>query len=192
MFRIKFAPLLFFSLILSTLSSCSSIEIFKENTEKSLQNSYRSYVIVNKEVGIRGFSSQIIDENLQIEIERKLDEQGWRYDKVRPDIVIRYTSNEDPRQRQVYNNNNPYPFWGSRVWDPWRFNPYMNNFNTVSTSNYELLQVIVDFIDPKDDRYLMTLTGVTEVSSPKHKQKKVLATLDKIMNTFLNEMNKKQ
>jgi hypothetical protein len=72
------------------------------------------------------------------------------------------------------------------------FNPYNQGFNRVSTSNYELLQVIVDFIDPEKDKYLMTLTGVTEVSSPKSKPKKVEQTLKVILNSFISQNNQTQ
>jgi hypothetical protein len=48
-----------------------------------------------------------------------------------------------------------------------------------------LLQVIVDVIDPKQDKYLMTLTGVTEVATPKSKIKITLKALEKTTNTFL-------
>ena len=177
---------LFICLIfLIALSSCSSIEIFEENNELPIRKPYKSFVIVNQEVGMRGFSSEFIDQQVQIHLQEALEAQGLLYDKTEPELVIRYTSNEDPRQRETYQNINPYPYWGYRAWDPWRYNPYFNNPNTSRTSTYELVQVIVDFIDPREDKLLMTLTGVTEVSSQKTKSKKVLKTTDKIVDYFL-------
>ena len=173
----------FTALILAT--SCSSIEVFKENTEIPLARPYRTFVIINKEVGMKGFSSQFLDEVVQIQIRETLEEAGLKYDSKQPDLVIRYNSNEDSRQRETVSNTNPYPYWGYRVYDPWRYNPY--NTTTVSTSNYELLQVIVDFIDPAQDKFLMTLTGVTEVTNPKYKQKKVEKTLDAVLSLFLSQ-----
>lgn len=167
-------------------SSCSSIEIFKENTELPIAKPYKTFVIINKEVGMRGFSTQFLDELVQVQLQETLEASGMTYDSKQPDVVIRYHSNEDPRQREVVNNMNPYPFWGYRVYDPWMYNPYNVR---VSTSNYELLQVIVDFIDPTSDRYLMTLTGVTEVSSPKNKKKKVEKTLNVVLNSFISDNN---
>jgi hypothetical protein len=173
-------------LFLIGFSGCSSIEIFKENTEIPIAKSYKTFVIINKEVGMRGFSTQFLDELVQIQLQETLEASGMVYDSKQPDLVIRYHSNEDPRQREVVNNMNPYPFWGYRVFDPWMFN---QNPIRVSTSNYELLQVIVDFIDPKRDQYLMTLTGVTEVSSPKSKEKKVAKTLDSVLKSFISQNN---
>lgn len=170
------------------LTSCSSIEVFKENTEISVARPYQTFVIINTEVGMSGFSSQFLDELVQIQIKETLEDAGLRYDTLRPELVIRYNSNEDRRQRETVNNTNPYPYWGYRVYDPWRYNTY--NTTSISTSNYELLQVIVDFIDPKEDKFIMTLTGVTEVSSPKYKEKKVEQTLDTVLKTFLAQ-NKK-
>ncbi len=167
------------------LASCSSIEVFKENTELPMAKSYQTFVIINKEVGMRGFSSQFLDEVVQIQIQETLEKAGMVYDSKQPDLVIRYNSNEDPRQRETFNNTNPYPYWGYRIYDPWMYNPY--NRTRVTTSNYELLQVIVDFIDPAQDKFLMTLTGVTEVSSPKYKEKKTTKTLDSVLRTFLSE-----
>lgn len=172
---------------IALLSSCSSIEVFKENTEIPVSRPYQTFVLINKEVGMRGFSEQFIDELVQIQIQETLEKAGMVYDSKKPDLVIRYHSNEDSRQREVVNNQNPYPFWGYRVYDPWMYNPYNSNFNRVSTSNYELLQVIVDFIDPAQDKFLMTLTGVTEVSNPKSKQKKVEKTLSTVLQSFLNQ-----
>jgi len=178
-------PLFIFAL----LSSCATIDVFKENTELKIKKPYLSFVIINQEVGMRGFASQFIDAQVQIRLQEALEAQGMVYEKIKPDLIIRYTSNEDPRQRDVVNNFNPYPFWGYRVWDPWMYNPNMyNNMSRNSTSSYELIQVIVDFIDPKEDEFLMTLTGVTEVSSPKTKDNKILKTIDKIVERFISEI----
>jgi len=167
--------------------SCSSIEIFKENAEIPIRKKYDSFVIMNQEVGMSGFTSQMIDQQVQTHLQESLTANGLEYDKAEPDLVIRYTSNEDLRQREIRNNYNPYPYWGYRVWDPWMYNPYA--YNNTKTSNYELVQVIVDFIDPKEDKLLMTLTGVTEVSSQKSKSNKILKTTDKIISYFLNDLN---
>lgn len=172
------------------LTSCSSIEVFKENTEIPIARPYQTFVIINKEVGMRGFTSQFLDELVQIQIKETLENAGLVYDSKKPDLVIRYNSNEDHRQREVVNNPNPYPYWGYRVYNPWMYTPY--NTPRISTSNYELLQVIVDFIDPTQDKFLMTLTGVTEVSSPKQKEKKVEKTLNSVLRSFLDQHNKAQ
>lgn len=174
------------------LTSCSSIEVFKENTEIPIRKSYQSFVIINKELDMNGFADTFLDELVKAELQTQLEASGMIYDREKPDLVIRYHSNEDPRKREIVNNN-PYPFWGYRVYDPWMYNPY-NNFNQtrVSTSNYELLQVILDFIDPSQDKYLMTLTAVTEVSSPKNKKNKVLKSLQKATDTFLSLNNPSQ
>ncbi len=149
-------------------------------------------MLINQEIGMKGFTSQFLDAQVQIHLQEALEEAGLQYDKTQPDLVIRYTSNEDPRKREMVNNMSPYPFWGYRVWDPWMFNPYMNNYNRNTTSSYELVQVIVDFIDPKQDKFLMTLTGVAEVASPKTKNKRILKITDKIVDRFISEIQATQ
>lgn len=178
-------------LFIGILSSCSSIEIFKENTEIQPRSQYQSFVIVNKEIGMRGFKAQFLDENVQIHLQENLERYGMAYEKNRPDVVIRYTSNEDPRQKEIQPNPYPTRYWGNRIYDPFMFNPYGPNMNDfqVRVDNYELVQVIVDFIDPEEDKFLMTLTGVTEVGSQSTKEKKVLKTVDKIVETFIQEIN---
>lgn len=172
------------------LASCSSIEVFKENTEIPIRKPYKTFVIINKELEMAGFSDPELEELVKSELQAQLEAAGMVYERERPDVVIRYHSNEDPRKREVVNNFNPYPFWGYRVYNPWVYNPYYNfNQSRVSTSNYELLQVIVDFIDPVEDKYLMTLTAVTEVSSPKGKKKKVLKSLEKATEDFISYNN---
>lgn len=167
--------------------SCSSIEVFKENSEIPIRKAYQTFVIVNKELDMPGFDDKFIDELVKEELQAQLEAAGMVYEKERPDVVIRYHSNEDPRKRESVNNVNPYPYWGYRIYNPWMYNPYYNNYGRqrVTTSNYELLQVILDFIDPVQDKYLMTLTSVTEVSSAKSKKTKVLKSLEKATDTFL-------
>ena len=143
-------------------------------------------MLVNQELGIRGFSDEFLDELVKSELQKKLEASGMVYNATKPDIVIRFHSNEDLRQRETVNPINPYPFWGFRIYDPWFFNPYTTNRPRVATSNYELLQVILDFIDPAEDKYLMTLTAVTEVSNPKSKAKKTIKSLHKATDTFIS------
>lgn len=177
---------LFAILAASLLWSCNTAEIFVENREIPFQKTYQSFVLVNKELGIPGFSDPKLDQQVQEALEAQLLAAGLVYDAKKPDLVIRYHSNEDLRQRERVNTMNPYPFWGMRMYDPWLFNPMMGNFGPqVTTTKYELLQVIVDIIDPSQEKSLMTLTGVTEVPSPKSKAKITLKVLEKTTNTFL-------
>jgi hypothetical protein len=179
-------PAIFSLILLGLLFSCNSAEVFVENREIPFQKTYRSFVLVNKELGIKGFEDPELDQQVQTALEAQLLAAGLVYDAKQPDLVIRYHSNEDPRQRERVNTMNPYPFWGMRMYDPWMFNPMMGNFrNTVTTTKYALLQVILDVIDPSQEKNLMTLTGVTEVSSPKNKAKITLKTLKKTTTTFL-------
>jgi hypothetical protein len=185
LYRSKFSPI-FCICFLVLLSACSSVEVFVENREIPFQKTYRSFVLVNKELGIAGFSDPKLDQQVQVALEEQLYAAGLVYDAKQPDLVIRYHSNEDLRQRERVNTLNPYPYWGMRMYDPWLFNPMMGNFRSqVTTTNYALLQVILDVIDPKEDKYLMTLTGVTEVSTPKSKTKITLKAIEKTTNTFL-------
>lgn len=182
----KIASLYFFFLV-GLLFSCNSAEIFVENREIPFQKRYQSFVLVNKELGIPGFSDPKLDQQVQEALVNQLLAAGLVYDAKQPDLVIRYHSNEDLRQRERVNTLNPYPFWGMRMYDPWLFNPMMGNFrSTVTTTKYELLQVILDIIDPSLEKSLMTLTGVTEVSSAKSKSNITLKALEKTTNTFLD------
>jgi len=183
--NMKTVPIYIF-LLVALLFSCNTAEIFVENREIPFQKTYGSFVLVNKELGIPGFSDPKLDQQVQEALEAQLLAAGLVYDAKKPDLVIRYHSNEDLRQRERVNTMNPYPFWGMRMYDPWLFNPMMGNFRPqVTTTKYELLQVILDIIDPNQEKSLMTLTGVTEVSSPKSKAKITLNALEKTTNTFL-------
>jgi hypothetical protein len=168
------------------LISCKSVEVFKEKTELPIRKYYGSFVLVNKELDMQAFADPLLDEQVKEALIIQLTDAGMVYDAKQPELVIRYHSNEDPRQRERVNNMNPYPFWGMRMYDPWLFNPMLGDMRPrVSTSSYELLQVIVDYIDPKEDKYLMTLTAVTEVTNPKSKPKVTLKALKEANKTFL-------
>lgn len=192
--RSKKLPLASFPILVSLLMtmSCASIEIFKENMEVKNPTNYRSFVIVNKELGRNGFKDEFLDAITMDQIQQLLEKNGLTYDRENPDILIRYTSNQDPRQKEVYANQ--YPMWGSRMWwDPWVYNPsYFNRQMTTSTTqSYELLQVIVDFIDPHSDKRVMTLTAVSETSSAKHRKKMVAKSTEKIIATYIKETQAK-
>ena len=170
-------------LILLFNSSCSAIEIFKENTEFRPYKEYSSFVILNKEIGQKGFSDEFLDVMVSDGIQSNLESLGMIYEKEKPELIIRYTSNEDLRQKEVFYD--PYPLWGMRIWDPWMYNPrFMNQGNNLRSQNYELMQVVVDFIDPKNDKMLMRLTAVSEVSSQKEKKRRVLKSIDKIIQVY--------
>lgn len=172
-------------------ASCSSIEIFKEKTEFAPYKEYGSFVIINKEIGHRGFNDTYLDALVSDELQSLLEAQGLRYERENPELVIRYTSNEDPRQKEVYNNQ--YPMWGGRVWDPWMFDPrFYNQQNMVSTKNYQLMQLMVDFIDPSNDKILMQLTAVSEVTSPKDKKNKAIKSIEKIAETYKTHIQSKK
>lgn len=164
-------------------SACSTIEIFKENTEFRPYKEYQSFVILNKEIGHRGFKDELIDAIVSDGLQNSFEDLGLIYDKNDPELVISYTSNEDLRQKEVYNN--PYPMWGGRIWDPWMFDPrFLPQQNAVSTQNYQLMQLIVDFVDTKNNKMLMRLTAVTEVSDQKQKKKKVIQSVEQITQTY--------
>lgn len=168
-------------------SSCSSIEIFKEKTEFAPYKAYKSFVITNKEIGHRGFSDAFLDATVSDQLQLLLEEQGLEYERENPELVIRYTSNEDPRQKEVFNNR--YPMWGGRVWDPWMYDPrFFNQQNQITTKNYQLMQIMVDFIDPNNDKILMQLTAVSEVNSPMDKNKKASKSIEKIAQSYKNHM----
>lgn len=184
---IEFRNTKFLLLLLIFFTSCSSIEIFKEKTEFAPYKEYKSFVITNKEIGHRGFNDTYLDASVSEQLQYLLEEQGLTYERETPDLVIRYTSNEDPRQKEVYNNR--YPMWGGRVWDPWMYDPrFFNQGDMVSTKNYQLMQIMVDFIDPNNDKILMQLTAVSEVTSPRDKKNKALKSIEKIAETYKNHM----
>lgn len=163
--------------------SCSSIEIFKEKTEIKPARNYQTFVIVNKEVGQKGFVDTYLDAMVSETLQNELEERGMVYDAENPEVVIRYTSNEDLRQKEVYPSH--YPMFGWRVWDPWMFDPRFGNQNNFNrTKNYELMQLIVDFIDPQSDKMLMRLTAVSEVHNQKEKGRKAVRSVEKVVSTY--------
>jgi hypothetical protein len=164
-------------------TSCSSIEIFKEKTEFKPYKNYESFVILNREIGHKGFPDAYLDALVSDGLKDMFESQGMVYEREKPDLIIRYTSNEDRREKEVYNNL--YPMWGYRVWDPWMYDPRMfRPQNNSSSRNYELMQLIVDFVDPGNEKMLMSLTAVSEVHNPKDKNKKALKSVEKIGESF--------
>ena len=50
------------------------------------------------------------------------------------------------------------------------------------------MQIMVDFIDPKNDKILMQLTAVSEVNGPKDKKNKAIKSMEKIAQTYKNHI----
>jgi hypothetical protein len=168
---------------------CKSIEMFKENIEVAPKNSYASFVIVNKEIGQQAFKDALLDESVSILLQNQLEALGMVYDTGSPELVIRYGSSEDPRQKEFYPNQ-IRPMWGWRVWDPWMYNPmYMNRNNQYTSKNYELIHLIVDFIDPNADKMIMRLTAVSEAQSAKEKNKKISKSVNEVVKTYIEHIN---
>ena len=185
--KIKLIFLPLSMVILFSICSCSSIEMFKENTEFKPYKRYKTFAILNKEVGHQGFKDSFFDAMVTNALQQEFESMGLVYENENPELIIRYTSNEDPRQREVYNNR--YPMWGWRVWDPWMFDPMFNNrYNTVSTRNYQLLQLIVDYVDPKNDKMLMRLTAVSEATNRKDKIKKLNKSVKAVAKTYVDHL----
>ncbi len=173
-------------ILVTVFSRCSSIEMFKEKTEFAPYKKYSTFAILNKEYNQKGFNDPYLDAIVADGLEFLLSEHGLVYDAKEPEIILRYTSNEDPRQKEVINNR--MPMWGFRVWDPWMYDPRFMNQPPVSTKNYELLQLIVDFVDPKNDKMLMRLTAVSEVNSQKEKRNKVKKSVEQVMKTYIEHL----
>jgi hypothetical protein len=175
-------------LILFIISSCKSVEMFKEKTEFKPYNSYKTFAILNKEVGYKSFEDNFLDAMVSTRLQEEFEAIGLTYEKENPEIIIRFTSNEDPREKELYNNR--YPMWGGRIWDPWMFDPlFAQRQNYVTTKDYHLLQLIVDFIDPKKDQMLMRLTAVSETSSPKDKIKKLSKSVNSVTKSYVEHLN---
>lgn len=174
------------------LSGCSSIDIFREKMEVNPIPPYKSFVIVNQEAKMTAFGDGLLDAIASTGLQNFLEDNGQVYDSANPDIVIRYTSNQDLRQRETYNYP-MMPMWGMRVWDPWMFDPRWNNpMNTVNTKNYELFQFIVDFIDPKQDKLIIRITAVTETSNAKEKRRKLEKSVNLVGKTYLEHIYSKK
>lgn len=174
------------------ITSCANIDIFKEKTEFQPYKKYNSFVIINQELGYQTFNDAFLDGLVSTNLQEFFEKKGMVYDRNNPELIIRFTSNEDKREREMYNTQ--FPMWGWRVWDPW-FDPFMmNRFNTpsVSTRNYELMQLIVDFIDPSKDQVLMRQTAVSEVGSIRDKKRKLLQSIEKIGKTYDNHIKNTQ
>jgi len=177
-------------LLLLLLNSCKSVEIFKENTEIAPKEAYKSFVIVNKEIGQKAFKDAFIDEKVSSSIQNQLESLGLIYDAENPELVIRIGSSEDPRQKD-FSTYPMTPMWGWRVWDPWMYNPmFMNRQQTTSSKNYELVQLIVDFIDPKNDKMIMRLTAVSEAQNPREKIRRLEKSVEEVIRTYINHIKK--
>lgn len=179
--------LMFLALV---FSACSSIDIFQEKMEVKPIPAYNTFVIVNLEANMNAFGDELLNAIASTGLQNALEENGQIYEPSNPDIVIRFTSNQDQRQRETYNYP-MMPMWGMRVWDPWMFDPRWNSrMNSVNTKNYELFQFIVDFIDPKQDKLIVRITAVTETSNAKEKRKKLEKSVNLVVKTYLEHISK--
>ncbi|MGY6743063.1 MAG: hypothetical protein ACXIUQ_10030 [Cecembia sp.] len=78
-------------ILLIFLFSCSSVEVFKEKTEIKPYKDYQTFVILNREVGFKGFNDDFLDALVSDGLYQLFQNQGMVYERDNPDLVIRYT-----------------------------------------------------------------------------------------------------
>ncbi len=167
--------------------SCSSIEIYKDNTELSPYKENRSFMILNKENNLNGFADELLNEKTINEIEFKMMKLGLYYDNKTPDLVIEFSSNEDPRHKEIFRSQYPAgrPLWNSYNNDP----RGLSKQYTISFKDYEVIQVVMNFIDPTQDKMYIRVMAVTEVSSIESKYHLTTKSVGKIVKAYDQHMN---
>ncbi|SNR93396.1 protein of unknown function [Belliella buryatensis] len=179
-------PTLLLSLLLFNIS-CSSIEIYKENIELSPYKENRSYMILNKENNLNGVADDLLNEKIIKEIEFKMMKLGLYYDSNTPDLIIEFSSNEEPRNKEIFRSQYPLgpPSWNSYSNDA----RISRRQNTISFKDYEVIQLVMDFIDPSQDKMYIRVMAVTEVSSIESKYNLTTKSVGKIIKAYDQHMN---
>ncbi len=170
-------------------ASCSSVEVFTEKMEMPPVKEYQSFVLIPEFRNFQAYGSEFHDALLRDELTRKLEANGMELNRENPEMVIRYHTQLEPKEKESYNYN---PFWGGgAMYNPMFYDPFFMNRawdGPTQTRQYGWGQIILDFIDPQANKMIMRATAVGEVNSEKGKTKKIKKSVDKILDKFYNHV----
>lgn len=129
------------------------------------------------------FESPVLEDNLQHRLTEGMKSFGFEQDMEKPDLIVRYNTNLTDRQKEINSTPMMSPYYGMGMYSPWMM-PYGFGNSGFRVENYDMGELVVDFIDTRQDKVVMRISAVGEINKPQQKSKNLQASVDKILKEF--------
>lgn len=182
-----------FVFLVALIGACSPVKVFLEKDEVTSIKDYKSFMIINEYYGKNAYGSPELEESLQLNLIKGLEERGLELDIHNPDLIVRYNTILSQNQKEV--NTMAHNPWGLGMWgmyNPWMWrNPYHYGQRGYGykTEKYNLGEVVMDFIDTQKDEAILRISAVGEVTKPEQMSKNIRISVDKILSEFSKRIN---
>jgi len=171
--------------VLFTLGACNPVKVYLEKNEMANQQSFNTFYVISEYYDANAFDSPVLEENLQKRLTEGMEKIGLEQNSEKPDLIVRYNTILTDRAKEINTMPmNPYGF-GMNPWmwgNPWMMGPGMGGGYRVE--KYDLGELVVDFIDTRQDKVVMRISAVGEINKPDHKSKNLKTSVEKILSEF--------
>ncbi|MFO7823296.1 MAG: DUF4136 domain-containing protein [Cyclobacterium sp.] len=179
----KYTCSIFILLGIFWMSSCSPVRVFLEKNEVANMEDYKTFYVINQYYDKDAFDSPVLEDNLQNSLTEGMKSFGFEQNVEQPDLILRYNTNLTDRQKEVNSMPMMSPIYGWGMYNPWMM-PWGPNTGSFRVENYDMGELVVDFIDTRQDKVVMRISAVGEINKPQQKSKNLKTSVDKILKTF--------
>lgn len=172
------------------LGACSPVKVFLEKDAVTAVKDYKSFMVINEYYGKNAYGSPELEESLQLNLIKGLEERGLELDIHNPDLIVRYNTILSQNQKEV--NTMAHNPWGWGMYNPWMWrNPYHYGQSGYGykIEKYNLGEVVMDFIDTQKDEAILRISAVGEVTKPEQMSKNIRVSVNKILTEFSKRIN---
>ncbi|WP_234364409.1 DUF4136 domain-containing protein [Lunatibacter salilacus] len=172
--------------VLLALGACNPVKVYLEKNEMANPDAFNTFYVISQFYDTQAFNSPVLEENLQRSLTEGMERFGFEQNSEKPDLIVRYNTVLTDRKKEVNTMPmNPYGF-GMNPWmwgNPWMMGPGMRG-GGYRVEKYDLGELVVDFIDTRQDKVVMRISAVGEINKPDHKSKNLKSSVEKILSEF--------
>lgn len=171
--------------VLLMIAACNPVKVYMEKNEMANPQAFRTFYVISEYYDAQAFESPVLEENLQKGLTEGMQKFGYELSSEKPDLIVRYNTILTDRKKEI--NSMPMgPYgWGMNPWmwgNPWMMGPGMRG--GYRTEKYDLGELVVDFIDTRQDKVVMRISAVSEINKPDQKGKNLKTSVEKILSEF--------
>lgn len=170
------------------LGACNPVKVYLEKNEMANPEAFNTFFVISQFYDTEAFNSPVLEENLQKSLTEGMEKFGFEQNSEKPDLLVRYNTVLTDRKKEINSMPmNPYGF-GMNPWmwnNPQMMGPGMGGYRV---EKYDLGELVVDFIDTRQDKVVMRISAVGEINKPDQKSKNLKSSVEKILSEFAKTM----
>ncbi|WP_114750681.1 DUF4136 domain-containing protein [Pleomorphovibrio marinus] len=171
------------AMVIVVIGACNPVKVYLEKNEVASIDSYKTFYVINEFYDKYAFNSPVLEENLNHSLTEGMKRFGLELDEKQPDLILRYNTILTDKKKEV--NTMPMSPWGWGM-NPWMWGPWgmPGGRGGYRVEKYDLGELVVDFIDTRNDKVVMRISAVGEINKPEQKSKNLKASVNKILSEF--------